>query len=90
MSTNLTSIPTLVESPFIIATIGGVTFGSYTGNVLKKANLFNRNHSKTKPANIPFAQLFSSFNKIKIKAVSSIPQKKQSKNIIYHYNNKKV
>lgn len=65
-------------------------FGSYTGNVLKKANLFNRNHSKTKPANIPFAQLFSSFNKIKIKAVSSIPQKKQSKNIIYHYNNKKV
>lgn len=32
MSTNLTSIPTLVQSPFIIATIGGVTFGSYTGN----------------------------------------------------------
>lgn len=30
MATNLTSIPTLVESPFIIATIGGVTFGSYT------------------------------------------------------------
>ena len=27
---NLTSIPTLVESPFIIATIGGYTFGSYT------------------------------------------------------------
>lgn len=31
MSTVLTSIPTLVESPFIIATIGGVTFGSYSG-----------------------------------------------------------
>lgn len=30
MSKSLTSIPTLVESPFIIATIGGVTFGSYT------------------------------------------------------------
>lgn len=27
---NLTSIPTLVESPFIIAHIGGVSFGSYT------------------------------------------------------------
>lgn len=27
---NLTSVPTLVESPFIIATIGGFTFGSYT------------------------------------------------------------
>ena len=31
MSKNLTSIPTLVQSPFIIVTIGGVTFGSYTG-----------------------------------------------------------
>lgn len=31
MSKNLVSIPTLVQSPFIIATIGGVTFGSYTG-----------------------------------------------------------
>lgn len=29
---NLTSLPTLVQSPFIIATIGGVTFGSYQGN----------------------------------------------------------
>lgn len=27
---NLTSVDTLVESPFIIATIGGVTFGSYS------------------------------------------------------------
>lgn len=27
---NLTSVETLVESPFIIATIGGVTFGSYS------------------------------------------------------------
>lgn len=27
---NLKSVPTLVESPFIIATIGGVTFGSYS------------------------------------------------------------
>lgn len=32
MSNNLTSIPTLVESPFIIATIGDVTFGSYSGD----------------------------------------------------------
>lgn len=32
MATNLTSIPTLVQSPFIIATIGGATFGSYNGN----------------------------------------------------------
>ena len=32
MSTNLVSIPTLVQSPFIIATIGGITFGSYSGN----------------------------------------------------------
>lgn len=29
---NLTSVPTLVQSPFIIATIGGVTFGSYSGD----------------------------------------------------------
>lgn len=29
---NLVSIPTLVESPFIIVTIGGHTFGSYTGD----------------------------------------------------------
>lgn len=32
MSNKLTSIPTLVESPFIIATIGGITFGSYVAN----------------------------------------------------------
>lgn len=32
MAENLVSIPTLVQSPFIIATIGGVTFGSYSGN----------------------------------------------------------
>ena len=32
MSSSLLSIPTLVQSPFIIVTIGGVTFGSYTGN----------------------------------------------------------
>ena len=31
MAKNLKSIPTLVESPFIIANIGGVTFGSYSG-----------------------------------------------------------
>lgn len=32
----LTSLPTLVQSPFVIVTIGGVTFGSYTnsGNAL--------------------------------------------------------
>lgn len=28
---NLVSVPTLVESPFIVVTIGGVTFGSYSG-----------------------------------------------------------
>ena len=33
MSQSLTSIPTLVESPFIIAEIGGVTFGSFNGNI---------------------------------------------------------
>lgn len=32
MATQLTSIPTLVQSPFIIVTIGGETFGSYTGS----------------------------------------------------------
>lgn len=32
MKANLTSIPTLVESPFIIATIGGVKFGSFKGS----------------------------------------------------------
>ena len=32
MPKQLVSIPTLVEAPFIIATIGGVTFGSYTVN----------------------------------------------------------
>lgn len=32
MSTSLTSIPTLVQSPFIIATIGGYTFGSYSSD----------------------------------------------------------
>lgn len=30
MAQKLTSLPTLVQSPFIIATLGGVTFGSYT------------------------------------------------------------
>jgi hypothetical protein len=29
---NLVSMPTLVESPFIIVTIGGYTFGSFSGN----------------------------------------------------------
>lgn len=29
---NLVSIPTLVQSPFIIANIGGVTFGTFSGN----------------------------------------------------------
>ena len=32
MSTALTSIPTLVQSPFIIVTIGGHTFGSYSAD----------------------------------------------------------
>ena len=41
MSKSLNSIPTLVESPFIIATIGGVTFGSYSGNKNVDGNLIN-------------------------------------------------
>ena len=32
MAKNLVSIPTLVQSPFIVVTIGGVTFGTYTGD----------------------------------------------------------
>ena len=38
---NLTSIPTLVQAPFVIATIGGVTFGSYTGNYRTSATYPN-------------------------------------------------
>ena len=38
---NLTSIPTLVQSPFIIATIGGVTFGTYSGNYRTNATYPN-------------------------------------------------
>ena len=41
MSKSLTSIPTLVESPFIIATVGGVTFGSYSGSKNSYGNLNN-------------------------------------------------
>lgn len=41
MSKSLTSLPTLVQSPFIIATIGGVTFGSYSGNYLTRATYPN-------------------------------------------------
>ena len=36
---NLVSIPTLVESPFIIATIGGYTFGSFTNDSYSQAGL---------------------------------------------------
>lgn len=38
---NLVSIPTLVESPFIIVTIGGHTFGSYTGSGLQNVEYPN-------------------------------------------------
>lgn len=41
MATDLLSIPTLVQSPFIIVTIGGVTFGSYSGNYKSKATYPN-------------------------------------------------
>ena len=34
---NLVSVPTLVEAPFIIANIGGVTFGSYSGKAVGSA-----------------------------------------------------
>lgn len=40
MKANLTSIPTLVEAPFIIATIGGVTFGTFMDKK-NKGNLLN-------------------------------------------------
>lgn len=36
MAKSLTSLPTLVQSPFIIAEIAGIAFGSYSGN--QKAN----------------------------------------------------
>ena len=32
MAKSLTSLPTLVQSPFIIAEIAGISFGSYSGN----------------------------------------------------------
>lgn len=41
LAVNLTSIDTLVQSPFIIATIGGITFGSYSGNWQTKATYPN-------------------------------------------------
>lgn len=40
-SANLVSIPTLVQSPFIIATIGGVTFGTFSGNYRTNATYPN-------------------------------------------------
>lgn len=44
---NLVSIPTLVQSPFIIATIGGVTFGTYSGNYRTNATYPNYMESMT-------------------------------------------
>ncbi len=41
MSKDLLSIDTLVQSPFIIATIGGVTFGSYSGDYKTNATYPN-------------------------------------------------
>ena len=38
---NLVSIPTLVQSPFIIANIGGVTFGTFCGNYRTNATYPN-------------------------------------------------
>ena len=40
-SANLVSIPTLVQSPFIIATIGGLTFGTFSGNYRTNATYPN-------------------------------------------------
>ena len=40
-SANLVSIPTLVQSPFIIATIGGVTFGTFSSNYRTNATYPN-------------------------------------------------
>ena len=37
MATSLVSLPTLVQSPFIIADIAGITFGSYSGNQKTKS-----------------------------------------------------
>ena len=44
---NLMSLPTLVQSPFIIAEIGGVTFGSYSGNYRTNATYPNYMQSMT-------------------------------------------
>lgn len=44
---SLTSVPTLVQSPFIIAEIGGVTFGSYSGNYRTNATYPNYMESMT-------------------------------------------
>ena len=44
---SLTSVPTLVQSPFIIAEIGGVTFGSYNGNYRTNATYPNYMESMT-------------------------------------------
>lgn len=44
---NLVSIPTLVQSPFIIANIGGVTFGTFSGNYRTNATYPNYMESMT-------------------------------------------
>ena len=41
MAKSLTSLPTLVQSPFIIAEIAGISFGSYSGNGQTRATYPN-------------------------------------------------
>ena len=54
---NLVSVPTLVESPFIIVTIGGYTFGSYVKGDYKKSGMHQ---------NVTFPNYMKSLNIIKI------------------------
>lgn len=54
---NLVAIPTLVESPFIVATIGGYTFGSFSKNDYSSSGVFT---------NINFPNYMKSLDIIKV------------------------
>lgn len=54
---NLATIPTLVESPFIVATIGGYTFGSFSKNDYSSSGVFT---------NINFPNYMKSLDIIKV------------------------
>ena len=57
MSTSLTSIPTLVQSPFIIVTIGGHTFGSYSSDGSSLSGL---------PLNVQYPNYMKSISIVKV------------------------